>query len=493
MWLGATVVLLSAVYILLSWAIAGATTDRYYLRILTLAVTIPWTLLILFAVGSLLSFHLFLIFRGQTTNEYFRERRARQQAPSTPVSPTGPAAALSPSEAAAQRLMDNNADTVEAMIAPAGGTRCLKMILWKAGNTGTPPVTTTNGSTENVTDNSSTRATIGSHHTSPHNSGMLEGLELPPAGSNTRTISRTRDFYDSSYAVDQVLTPLYDVDSTPFPQLSPSPRSPRRIQRNHAAKYTPLRLELEEPNDNSLIAAGSIDSANVPFSDVCNAGSPLSLSPVGKDHFDSLSPENTILLQQMRADLAQHRRNLTIGIGSGAHTQEPSLTLIFPPPAPPDKDALPEKVLLTTRENVKRPKKLELLRSRKEHPSLTIWEQRSRLSTLACLPCGAVACALRLCGCLHPLPPSTAQANVRTGHRIVPLSPTSPRVSVNMRYTYHYLCCVLPIIPRSKLLPLWHRVNEEDDDQQQYLLEVLLEKIHEAQRWDDEMENEHSV
>jgi len=379
------------------------------------------------------------------------------------------------------------------MIAPTGGTRCLKMILWKAGNTGTPPVTTTNGSTENVTDNSSNRATVGSHHTSPNNSGMMEGFELPPAGANTRTIARTSNFYDSSYAVDQVLTPLYDVDSTPFPQLSPSPRSPRRIQRNHAAKYTPLRLELEEPLETSMIAAGSIDSANVPFNDVCNAGSPLSFSPVDKDHFDSLSPENTILLQQMRADLAQHRRNLTIGIGSGAHTQEPSLTLIFPSPVPADKETLPDNDLLVMRENRQRPNKLELLRSRKEQHNKTATEQRSLLSTLACLPCGAVACALHLCGCLHSLPPSSVQSIIRNGHRIVPLSPTSPRVSVNMRYTYHYICCVLPINPRSKLLPLWRRVNEEDDDQQQYLLEVLQEKIHEAQRWDDEMENDHSV
>eukprot|EP01032_Pedospumella_encystans_P013142 gene13142-15148_t len=197
-WLGAVIVLLSAVYILLSWVLAGATTDRYYLRILALAVTIPWTLLILFAVGSLLSFHLFLIFRGQTTNEYFRERRARQQPPSTPVSPAGPVAALSPSEAAAQRLMDNNADTVEAMIALTGGARCLKMILWKAGSTGTPPVTTSNGSTENATDNTSNRATVGSHHTSL-NVEMMEGLELPPAGLNTRTLTGAKSYYDSSY------------------------------------------------------------------------------------------------------------------------------------------------------------------------------------------------------------------------------------------------------------------------------------------------------
>ena len=485
MWLGAVIVLLSAVYILLSWVLAGAMTDRYYLRILALVVTIPWTLLILFAVGSLLSFHLFLIFRGQTTNEYFRERRARQQPPSTPVSPAGLVAALSPSEAAAQRLMDNNADTVEAMIAPSGGARCLKMILWKAGSTGTPPVTTSNGSTENVTDNTSNRATVGSHHTSL-NADMMEGLELPPAGPNTRVLAGTKSYYDSSYAVDQVLTPLYDVDSTPFPQLSPSPRSPRRSMRNNTVKYTSLRLDLEEPQEDSLIAAGSIDSAGAHFSDVCNTGSPLSLSPVDKDHFDSLSPENTILLQQMRADLAQHRRNLTIGIGSGAHTQEPTSTLINPPPPPAP-------VSPTMRESTQKLSKLELLRNRKGQRSLSATEPRSVLSTLACLPCGAVVCALRLCECLHAQQALTAAPQERNSHRIVPHSPTSPRVTKNVRYTYHYICCVVPIIPRSKLLPMWRKVNEQDEELQQYLLELLLEKIHDAQRWEDAMENDHSV
>ena len=476
-WLGAVIVLLSAVYILLSWFLAGATTDRYYLRLLTLVVTIPWTLLILFAVGSLLSFHLFLIFRGQTTNEYFRERRTRQQPPSTPVSPAGPVAALSPSEAAAQRLMDNNADTVEAIIAPAGGARCLKMILWKAGSTDTPP----------VTDNTSHRATVGSHHTSL-NAEMMEGLELPPAGSNTRILAGAKSYFDSSYAVDQVLTPLYDVDSTPFPQLSPSPRSPRRTNRNNTVKYSSLRLDLEEPKEESLMAAGSIDSAGASFSDVCNTGSPLSLSPVDKDHFDSLSPENTILLQQMRADLAQHRRNLTIGIGSGAHTQEPTLTLINPPPPPP-----PAPASETVRESTQKLNKLELLRSRKEQRSLSATEPRSVLSTLACLPCGVVACALRICGCIQPQPSSTSVIYARNSHRIVPHSPTSPSVTRNVRYTYHYICCVVPIIPRSKLLPMWRKVNEQDEEQQQYLLEVLMEKIHDAQRLEDEMENDHSV
>lgn len=63
----------------------------------------------------------------------------------------------------------------------------------------------------------------------------------------------------------------------------------------------------------------------------------------------------------------------------------------------------------------------------------------------------------------------------------------------NVRYTYFYLCCVVPVVPRSKLLPLWRRAGPEDTEQQQYLLERLLEKIREAQRWDDEMFNDHSV
>jgi hypothetical protein len=50
----------------------------------------------------------------------------------------------------------------------------------------------------------------------------------------------------------------------------------------------------------------------------------------------------------------------------------------------------------------------------------------------------------------------------------------------DMRYSYRYCCLCVPIIPITKLLPLWQDEDERDVQQQELLMQVLLEKIKEA-------------
>lgn len=468
------VVLLTSVYILVSWLVAGATTDRYYLRILSLAVTIPWTCLVLFMVGTLLTFHLYLIFRGQTTNEYFRERKARQLPASPPVSPIAQNM-LSPDQ-----IMNNNANTVKALIAPSGNKWCWKVISWKADN----PTHTSEG-----TAHSSNYATVGSAPTtrSPH---ATEGTHLPPVSSNACASQNRKDYITSAVAADNVLTPLYDAESTPFPQLSPTSKSPSSPDYMDTLQYQPL-------SHLTLDASGSPDSSSPAgrAPQTRDAGSPLSspdemltTSPIDRDQFASLSPENKVLLSKMRANLAQHRRNLTIGIGAGAHSRVPSLTLIFPQEIDEEMKA-EESIGLQSATNAPR----WLTRTADGTTSDDVVSTKSSgsvLSTIVCLPCGIVACALSWCLCRKPV------ASTSTGHRPVHsyhVHGSTPVLKKNVRYTYSYLCCIVPIIPRTKLLPLWRKTGPQDSEQQQQLLELLLQKIREAQRWDDEMFNDHSV
>lgn len=462
---------------LVSWVVAGATTDRHYLRILSLTLTIPWTCLVLFMVGTLLSFHLYLIFRGQTTNEYFRERRARQVLASPPVSPPG----QSKAETTAERLMSNNEITVKSLMVPPSKARCWKMVLWKAD--GPPPSGGSTGPGNLSTQSSSNGATLGSAHTSrsPH---ATEGVQLPPMGSSACAPQSHKDYISSAQAAENVLTPLYDAESTPFPQLSPTSSTPQSPDYMDTLQYQPLSLHvgvsprgvsprsgISVPKDGNLSPESSPDD--------------LSTSPEERDPFASLSPENKVVLSHMRANLAQHRRNLTIGIGAGAHSRVPSLTLIFPQSV--EEAAHPASLGNLSPLGGGASGQERSMGGASEAPSVSGSTSGSVMSTLACLPCGAVACALRLCGCWRPNSARLSQ------HVQVPNSPSTPAVQNNVRYTYCYLCCVVPVVPRSKLLPLWRRAGPEDTEQQQYLLERLLEKIREAQRWDDEMFNDHSV
>jgi len=462
---------------LVSWVVCGATTNRHYLRILSLALTIPWTCLVLFMVSTLLSFHLYLIFRGQTTNEYFRERRARKVLASPPGSPPG----QNKAETTAERLMSNNESTVKSLMTPPSKARCWKMVLWKAD--GHPQSSSSTGPGNLSTESSSNGATLGSAHTSrsPH---AAEGVHLPPMRSSPCAAPSHKDYISSAQAAENVLTPLYDAESTPFPQLSPNSGTPQSPDYMDSLQYQPLSLHVgvspRGVSPESRISAskeGSLSPESSPDD--------LSTSPEERDPFASLSPENKIVLSQMRANLAQHRRNLTVGIGAGAHSRVPSLTLIFPQPV--DDAAHPAHQDNASSLTQGSDGQERGMGGASEAPSASGSTSGSVMSTLACLPCGAVACLLRLCGWR---PNSSARL---PPHVQVPTSPPTPAVQKNVRYTYCYLCCVVPVVPRSKLLPLWRRAGPEDTEQQQYLLERLLEKIREAQRWDDEMFNDHSV
>ena len=57
--------------------IIGLPSDQPGLRMLSLLLVLPWSLLVLFMVGMLLCFHLYLIFSQMSTNEYFRDKRIK--------------------------------------------------------------------------------------------------------------------------------------------------------------------------------------------------------------------------------------------------------------------------------------------------------------------------------------------------------------------------------------------------------------------------------
>ena len=58
-------------YIIVLWA-EGVPTDLVYVRDTVSPFLCSWTLVVVLLVGALLSFHIFLILRGQTTNEFLR-------------------------------------------------------------------------------------------------------------------------------------------------------------------------------------------------------------------------------------------------------------------------------------------------------------------------------------------------------------------------------------------------------------------------------------
>ncbi len=65
----------TSAYVIVLWA-EGVPTDLVYVRDTISPLLCSWTLVVLLLVGALLVFHLFLITRGQTTNEFLRGVKA---------------------------------------------------------------------------------------------------------------------------------------------------------------------------------------------------------------------------------------------------------------------------------------------------------------------------------------------------------------------------------------------------------------------------------
>ena len=76
--LGAIFVFASAVYVVIGW-IRGQPTDQELIRDITSPILCGWSLLVVILVGSLLLFHIFLVGRGQTTNEFLRGGRPSKE------------------------------------------------------------------------------------------------------------------------------------------------------------------------------------------------------------------------------------------------------------------------------------------------------------------------------------------------------------------------------------------------------------------------------
>ena len=72
--LGSIFVLGSTIYVVIGW-IRGVHTNQVLIRDVTTPILCAWSLLVLILVGSLLLFHIFLVGRGQTTNEFLRGGR----------------------------------------------------------------------------------------------------------------------------------------------------------------------------------------------------------------------------------------------------------------------------------------------------------------------------------------------------------------------------------------------------------------------------------
>ena len=308
-------------------------------------------------------------------------------------------------------------------------------------------------------------------------------LSLPPTvkftSMHAATASRQLYLMNDALSAEEVLTPLFDADATPFPLLSPSPQSPPSPECKETDPR-PLSIDIEEARDPSQAHNRAISGKHYRlYTPMSPDSALLSESPTGDDSSAYLSPDNRVLLATMRAELRQHRRILTSGIGSGALTRDASLAQLLPPTDPTNADSS------DTNENDGKAAENVRDESALQRSVATSDTKSNVCQTMVCLPCGAVALSYHAVS--RAMHTNCCKNNTRA-----PLSPKSPDVPENMRYTYDYLCCVVPIIPRSKLLPLWQPTYAEDADQQQVMLEVLLEKIRVAQSW-DEILNSHSV
>jgi hypothetical protein len=338
-WLGGVVLLATSVHILLSWVLLGAHTDLYLLRVAVLVVNISWACTVLCLVGSLLAFHLYLICRGQTTNEYFREKRLR-----SPLSAGGGAAL--------------KFARIKSLLAGWIGFVCICLGVLP---TQSAPIAASEQPSHPGSDASPSAAS----HPAPQDAE-------PQAAVNTCPQPEMQGLTDA--AAELLLTPLYDADSTPFPQLSPSPLSP-----SDGFEHT-LIPEWREP----------------------------ALSPVEEGVWET---EHTSLSGP----------TLQTGDSSTIYESVPS-----PPPSYP----------------------------------------ADRRRATCCL-------------CCHTGTQRSARLRQRDTAR---------------RRHYPYPCYCVPIVPPSRLLPMWQREDEADARQQEELLQLLFQRITEAlTREADELEGDVSV
>lgn len=356
-WLSGLVFLASSVHILLSWVLLDAQTDWYLLRVIALAVNLPWACLVLSLVGSLLAFHLYLIARGQTTNEYFRDKRATAM------------------------LTTSTTSSGSARLAPAPGSikpaHSVLACLW-------PCTVLTAAGPRAFT--ASTPGPAESPSYTQHTPFALEeqATEGPPAADpipeSPSVLQDAAALMDT--ATELLLTPLYDADSTPFPQLSPSPLTP--------PSSTP-----------SIESDGG--AAEQPL-----ARRERALSTVEEGTWES-------------------ERTITVDSEPGDPEQVLTLVTYAPQPSPPQSPQSPQAPVLGASHR-------EGCRS------------GGRCDTL----CGA--------------------------SRVAPRQPLLTD-STSMRRYYPYPCYCVPVVPRSRLLPLWQVEGPADAQQQEELLELLFEKI----------------
>jgi hypothetical protein len=339
------VLLATSVHILLSWVLLEAHTDLYLLRVAVLVVNMSWACTVLCLVGSLLAFHLYLICRGQTTNEYFREKRL-----SSPLSAGGGAAL--------------KVARIKSLLAGWIGFVCLCL--------GVLPTQTapTAASEQPSRPGDDAPPSAASHPARQDAEAHASADTNVPEHVRPSLLASTRQEAEglADAAAELLLTPLYDADSTPFPQLSPSPLSP-----SDGLEHT-LIPEWREP----------------------------ALSPVEEGVWET---EHTSLSGP----------TLQTGDSTGVYGSVPS-----PPPSYPA-----------------------------DHRRATC------------------------CLCCHTGTQRSAQQRQRDTA---------------------YPCYCVPIVPHSRLLPMWQREDEADARQQEELLQLLFERITEAlTREAEELEGDVSV
>jgi hypothetical protein len=198
----ALVHLATTAHIALGWVLLGAHTDFYLLRLAVLVVSIPWACMVMFLVGTLLAFHLYLIARGQTTNEYFRERRAqRERAVAAQRNSSETPAAVKPVPVLCLAAQYTVGMCQQRLL------RCARL-------------------TDSQAPGSAASNTVISlpEDTDPRSPGDIQLVSV----TSTEEESLLQSLGGSALraATDMVITPMYDADATPFPELSPSPFSP---------------------------------------------------------------------------------------------------------------------------------------------------------------------------------------------------------------------------------------------------------------------------
>lgn len=449
-------VLAGALYLLLGWVLAGASTDMPILRIIALGTTIPWCCVVLFLVTTLLGFHVYLIYNGLTTNEYFRKKRAQRRISMTPPAPTE----------------HNNHNR--------GGVWYCWTLPWASATTNNNTTSSRQVTTSDDVYNSITTSAEGEDLptvTSPGGENLtteagglqleLNNLNYPTPTHPTQTAQEGNGGAKYSAGermlratADLMLTPLFDAEATPFPHLSPgaspspSPLSPQ---------YSPeLRHPYREPPRGVLpgdAAAGGGNSTN----DASNFES-------GTDPAYS----------SQRAEIPSSDRIIKL------YNHRPTLTLTLPPI-----------------EEVKSESDNGFLSAELSQAARTQDSAVATVRTVAlkdvlqrrgcCVSCTAVVClpCLVVKHCGRPATYDGDRVRASTGahtndNNSPPYRPNSPSGSVkgdrNERYTYAYFCGCVPIVPHSRLLPLWQYEDERDTQQQEEMLEVLFDQLRVALR-----------